>query len=170
VSVRDALDDYARRMDTDGVPHVAFVIEGHGFEPPRVRVLARDGQVTQFEKLRSVPDPDGAKQRTAAWTIEDLEDCAQFLSDIASYLRYRGRSDPDPWGSAVPEAIRQRERRRANVVETVMKRAAYESAHPFVCVCGERWKTERGMKQHQRACWQFDPITGQPKNQARTDA
>lgn len=159
MSVRDALDDYARRMDTDGVPHVAFVIEGHGFDAPRVRVLTRSGKAVQFERMRSVPDPDGAKRMTADWTIEDLDDCARFFADIAAHLRF-GRYKEDPWATAVPEATTQRERRRDFAVESEMKKAAHLSAHPFICPCGERWKTERGMKQHQRACWMIDPLTG----------
>ena len=163
MSVRDSLDDYARRMDTDGAPDVVFVVEAWGFEPPRVRV-------SLFERIRSVADPTGEKAMTAPWTVEELYDCAQFLHDIASHLRYRNGRDPDPFGSAVPAATAQRERRTNYTIERELKKAADEAARPWVCVCGKRWKTERGMKQHQRACWRIDPLTGQPEEPYRAQS
>lgn len=159
MSVFDALDDYQRQLttDCDSDTNVIFVVEARGFAAPRVRALGRDGRVWQFERLQSKADPDGTARLTSPWTIDDLDDAISYLVQLRREIRYRG------WEGAADRAAANRQTTADRRDQAVMERAAWEAERPHVCPCGERWKTNRGMKQHQRACWMIDPLTGEAR-------
>lgn len=153
----DALEDYARRLATDSadaMPHVVFLVAVNGTDAPRLAACGRDGRVYEFEHITT--SPVGSREdSTAAWTFGDLEDGSEMLADFTRVAtrRYHRMTPP----AAVIEATTVRQWRLDREMRDAMEKAAYIEAHPFACVCGERWKSERGFKQHQRACLHVKP-------------
>lgn len=143
-------------------PYLAVVTLIYADEPPRVLVATPEGRLpTELNNtvLPEKDEPPNDNTRPVWFKLRDLEEANGALGDAAMgwrcYPRKTDRLVPkETMGEFIAHWIeRGWARSRDFPIEQALKAAAYLDEYPHLCSCRERFKTERGMKQHFARSW-----------------
>lgn len=131
-----------------GDPHVGFVVLVSADAPPVVVVLSPSGAVP-LTRIQAT-DKEDEKTRKRFFSVEELDEAETALRGAGMALRsQRYALDDAPLGERVRAEIeRIWTRHREYPIQRALEVAAREAAEPFACACGQRYKTERGLKTH----------------------
>lgn len=143
--VADGLDRLATAMHLEDTgPFAAFVLAVDGGFP--TIYVVSEGRFYPFGVLRANAEAREGYE-AATWTFDDLERAARVLNDITSWIGI---------GQGMQQALAHAKTMDDNRLmwpfERALRAAQVEADNPHVCVCKRRFKTERGMVQHQRTC------------------
>jgi len=136
-----------------GDPHVAFVVLVYPDREPAIIPVTPACSPQNLTLVSAGENETHSKPAGLFFTYQDVEDAAHALRDACAAWRMFGYGSHRDSGVSLGRHIGQKVRdywdhRKAIPMILALDAATDLAAHPAVCDCGVRFKTERGLAMH----------------------